>query len=174
MNTLFDLFIEFHEDFANKYDKQVLSTIFSSLTSTLESTNEEAIPIDLLINNAKEDLSKKKLSVLDLEFIVKKMMSFLTLFYELEEDSFENHREIGEKILWKILARYIKDPENYISPLYTDIITHFEKSKAISINEISLKLCRKKKYRVLSEEAISYCVEGLFDFFVAKGNIARN
>lgn len=97
------------------------------------------------------------------------MMDFITILYGMEEDFLSKHREAGEKVLWETLARHVRNPERYITKLFTDILTGFEKSNDIFTEEVYKRLHSWKKYRNLSPEALCECLEAIFDFFVAKG-----
>ncbi len=171
MEEIFDFFLEWNEELSQQYDSHILHTVFTSLTKAIDSSDSREIPLVYLLDVVKEDLARKKVSVINLEYIVRKMMDCISLFYSLEEDSFERHHAECEKLLWKVLAHYINNPADYLKSLTADILREFASSSNISAGKISAKLQRKKKYRKLPPDAIDDCIVSLFDYFVAKGHI---
>lgn len=171
MKSKFNGFLEQNKELIQKYDKKILKVVFSNLVSALNSSNEREIPLIYLVETIKNNLSKKKISVLNLEQIVKVMMDFLSPYYGFEEDSYDNHRAEAKKALWRALIRYTSNPSNYIKELFDDIVYEFETSGYISSEEISRKLQSNEKYGKLPPEAIDDCVSALFDLFVSKGFI---
>ncbi len=174
LKELFEIFLESEEALAIKYDRSVLLTIFKRLVSVLEDKNERRFPLSYLIENVKHDLSQKKLTLMNLEDIIRPMMDFLCGVYGLVEDSFRAHRDEGKKVIWQALARHTNNPSDFIECLFNDIIQEFEKSNVISINEIANIIHTKNKYKKLSDEAVYDAVEALFDFFTRRGLIGTS
>lgn len=168
---MFEFFLAFNEELSKKYSRKILKTIFTTLTKTIESTDSPEIPLVYLIDKVKEELSRKKLSVLNLEYIIIKMMDYISLFYSLEKDSPTRHQEQCSRVLWKVLAQYVNNTEEYLDHLTSDILKEFESTSSVSVNKIGTKLQRKKRYQKLPPDAIYECVESIFDYFVAKGHI---
>lgn len=171
---LFEIFLELDETLATKYDRSVLLTIFKQLVLVLEDKKKNRFPLSYLIDNVKHELSRKKLTLMNPEDIIRPMMDFLCDAYGLVEDSFRAHRDEGKKVIWNALARHTNNPSDYIESLFKDIIKEFEKSTVILIDETVDNLHAKNKYKKLSYEAVYDAVEALFNFFTRKGLIGTS
>lgn len=171
---LYSEFVKENKKLMRKYGKSIIRISFYEILTFLSSTNEKAIPIDTIATVINQRLNENKIHLLDAQEIIKAIMDFIGPFFGFVVDTYKNHRDNGNKILWPILARYIKNPAQYTDQLFTDIAGYFFSHEYISVNEVTEFIVQhyNHKYNELPEEAIFEAVDALFDYFTEKGNIS--